>query len=550
MKKTLKMALGIAALGLLTAPANAVLSLRLSADNGVTWQTVEDGGPDDENATTGIVTFTGTVGVFDLTVNTATSKPVVGSDVAPRIQLGGLNVSSGPGTLIIQVSETDFLSASTGRRFTNSFSGTIPPNGTAVSTTYLDPDNTLFGIPPGSANAVALLTQPLPGDVSALATEGGDGPFSLTLETVFVHDGGYISSYSSDTYAPPFMTLDCPGVSGSVGAPYKSSLVASGGVPPYSFAITSGSLPPGLTLNPATGAISGTPTSGGTFPFTAAVVDSTGLTTGDHVAFVDCTIIIKAPPLKVSCPASSGKVGVPYNSSLLATDGVPPYKFKLIGGSLPPGLTLDMNTGAITGTPTAAGTFPYEVKVTDSSGATAKSVTIKCSITITTKIITLVRGDTATIGYWQNPNGQKLIKAMPNSPALGNWLAGNFPCMFGNLAGKSNKDVAAQFVTYFRVRGQKTQAQVMAGALAVYVTDSDLAGNVAAGYGFNVSTTGTGAKTYNVGNLGTTLGLSNHTSYTVMELLQAAEANCPFNASVYNALNTIFTEINEDGDRL
>ncbi len=159
-------------------------------------------------------------------------------------------------------------------------------------------------------------------------------------------------------------------------------------------------------------------------------------------------------------------------------------------------------------------------------------------------------GDTATIGFWHNKNGQALINAMPNSPALGNWLAGNFPCLYGNLAGKANSVVAAEFMTYFNVKGQKTYAQVLGGALACYVTDSTLAGNAAVKYGFNVSVGGTGAKLYNVGSLGTVLGLSNNTSYTVLQLLQAANQNCPFNANVFNALNTIFDGINESGDIL
>ena len=89
----------------------------------------------------------------------------------------------------------------------------------------------------------------------------------------------------------------------------------------------------------------------------------------------------------------------------------------------------------------------------------------------------------------------------------------------------------------------------MAGALADYATSTTLAGgSMAAGYGFNVSTAGTGAKTYNVGSNGTAIGLSNNTSYTVAQLLQAANAKCPWNATVFNALNTIFDGINTSGD--
>lgn len=162
---------------------------------------------------------------------------------------------------------------------------------------------------------------------------------------------------------------------------------------------------------------------------------------------------------------------------------------------------------------------------------------------------TLTGGDAATIGFWHNKNGQALIICMPKSPALGNWLAGNFPCLYGNLAGKANSVVAAQFMTYFNVTGQKTYAQVMGGALACYVSSSTISGTTKAGkYGFNVSSGGTGAKTYNVGSLGTVLGLSNNTSYTVLQLLQAANANCPFSPAVFDALNTIFSGINQTGD--
>jgi protocatechuate 3,4-dioxygenase beta subunit len=167
----------------------------------------------------------------------------------------------------------------------------------------------------------------------------------------------------------------------------------------------------------------------------------------------------------------------------------------------------------------------------------------------------LAHGDTATIGFWHNKNGQALILSMnggPNSTALGTWLASHYPCIFGGLNGKANTVVAAQFQTYFNVTGQKTYAQVMAGALAVYATSSTLAGgSQAAAYGFNVSPGGIGSHVYNVGSNGTALGLSNNTSYTISQLLQAANAKCSGGAwppAVFNALNTIFDGINQGGD--
>jgi hypothetical protein len=167
----------------------------------------------------------------------------------------------------------------------------------------------------------------------------------------------------------------------------------------------------------------------------------------------------------------------------------------------------------------------------------------------------LVRGDTATIGFWHNKNGQALIKSLnggPNSTALGTWLASNYGCLFGSLNGKANTVVAAQFLVYFGVSGQKTYAQIMGAALASYATSSTLAGGtMAAGYGFNVSSAGTGAKTYNVGSNGSAIGLVNNMSYTVSQLLQAANANCSggtIAAGAFNALNNIFDGINSSGD--
>jgi hypothetical protein len=158
-------------------------------------------------------------------------------------------------------------------------------------------------------------------------------------------------------------------------------------------------------------------------------------------------------------------------------------------------------------------------------------------------------GDTATIGFWHNKNGQGLILGASNSPALGNWLASNYPCLFGTLAGQPNSVVASTYMGYFNVKGQKTFAQVMAGAFACYFTSSALGGGSGPkGFGFNISPGGTGSKLFNVGNLGTTIGLQNNTSYTISAILAAANAKCPWSPAVFDALNTIFDGINQTGD--
>jgi len=183
--------------------------------------------------------------------------------------------------------------------------------------------------------------------------------------------------------------------------------------------------------------------------------------------------------------------------------------------------------------------------------------------------MTLTHGETATIGFWQNKNGQALLKGLnggATATKLGNWLAANFANLWGknagqnNLAGKTNAQVAAFFVTKFNVKGVKLDAQMLGAAFACYVTNASLAGNVAAHYGFKVTALGTGAATINVGLGGAAFGVKNNTTITVMDALKAADrlsaggkGTTQFdafngNAALRSLANVVFGYINEHGD--
>jgi hypothetical protein len=170
-------------------------------------------------------------------------------------------------------------------------------------------------------------------------------------------------------------------------------------------------------------------------------------------------------------------------------------------------------------------------------------------------------GQTAGIGFWNNNNGQALIKALNGGTGhqLGDWLAATFPHMFGassssnNLAGQNNAYVASFFQSRF-VKGQKLDAQVLATALAVYVTDSTLDNTgVGTKYGFTVSGNGVATATINVGSNGAAFGVADNTTMTVMDLLLATDAQA-VNGVLYNGdatkrnkANNVFTAINEAG---
>ena len=188
---------------------------------------------------------------------------------------------------------------------------------------------------------------------------------------------------------------------------------------------------------------------------------------------------------------------------------------------------------------------------------------------------TVDTGDAATIGYWQNNNGQALIKSLngsASSTALAFWLASTYPNLYGSAAGNlsmlhgngtplTNTEVAANYVTYFfNGSNPKTNAQVLAVALATYSTATSLSGTntVAAAKGFNVSLNGTGTHTYNVGSNGSAFGVANNTVLMVFQLL--AYTNSRSTAGVLYAkdgvnaatnivkANTVYDGINNQGD--
>jgi hypothetical protein len=329
----------------------------------------------------GVVGWTGQLGNFNIYGGIAgVSKPAdPPSEI--DIQTGGIQAGSQAGTLTVQFTDTGF----TGINSTATMSEAPTMSaGTIQYASYVDNTNTPFG----KGTLVAQFTA---NSANLSGAQMGQGPtaepFSMTsVEKFNLPAGAQVVSDDYNLIIPPApLTLSCPLASGEVGQPYNSSLMAHGGVPPYSFSIISGSLPPGLMLN-ANGTITGTPQTPGTFNFVGQVSDTQGTKATTPIQNGCSIIVTPAPsPLTLACPASTGLVGLPYNSSLVATGGVKPYMFSIAAGSLPNGLTLNPMSGAITGTPTSEGPFTITAKVTDSSGSSASnSKTQQCTITVTT----------------------------------------------------------------------------------------------------------------------------------------------------------------------
>jgi hypothetical protein len=154
---------------------------------------------------------------------------------------------------------------------------------------------------------------------------------------------------------------------------------------------------------------------------------------------------------------------------------------------------------------------------------------------------------TAAVVHWGASSCQALIKALngsQNSTALSAWLVSNFGNMYGstagsnNLTGKTNAQVATYCQTLTSSNATKLNAETLALALNVYVTNSNLASNVAVSYGFGVSTTGLGAATVNVGTSGAAFGVDDNSILTVSDLLYLENVR---------AHNGVLWDTNDDG---
>ncbi len=174
-----------------------------------------------------------------------------------------------------------------------------------------------------------------------------------------------------------------------LGLAFNQQLTQTGGTGAPTWSVPTGSLPNGVSLNPATGLLSGTPTASGTFNFTARMTDANGCS-GESAY----TLTVSACPVITISPNTlpGGLVGAAYSQTLTANGGTPGYTFTLDGGTLPTGLSLAAS-GLLSGAPTAAGAFSFTVKVTDQAGCLAtKSYAITVCATININPATLPAG--------------------------------------------------------------------------------------------------------------------------------------------------------------
>ncbi len=280
-----------------------------------------------------------------------------------QVALGPLSI--GEGALPAATRETSRI------QFTLHASGGIPPYTWSLG----------IGIPQGIS--IGSTT----GIISGTPTQTGSFPITVTLQD------------STGTSVPQNYTLNIGNTvaitttalpNGSPNVPYSTTLTAAAGQTPYTWSISAGSLPPGLNLNTASGQISGTATTVGSYPITAKVTDAAGVT-----ATKSLTIVISQQLTITATSLPGASLGLPYNQTLTSAGGVPPITWSIISGNLPAGLILNPLTGAITGTPTVLQPSAFTVQAFDSSGQTASKA---FALAVAPRVTISASDFTATLG--------------------------------------------------------------------------------------------------------------------------------------------------------
>lgn len=192
------------------------------------------------------------------------------------------------------------------------------------------------------------------------------GVSSFTVRGTDAHGFTGETTYYIEVEAP-VLTMRTTLPNGSVGSLYQETIQASGGNGVYTYAVTSGSVPPGLTLN-TSGTIDGVPTTAGTFNFTVQATDGRGYHGDQAYSFVVDPEVITVSPLN----APDARAGQAYNQTLTAAGGTAPYTFAE-ASVFPLGFDLS-STGVISGVPQDAGPVQLAVRVTDANGVSTTKI--------------------------------------------------------------------------------------------------------------------------------------------------------------------------------
>jgi hypothetical protein len=320
---------------------------------------------------------------------------------------GTISASGQSGTFTFTVTATDHVG------LTGSTAYSLTVNAPTIALAALSPANPTGETTWAAATTAsggqgtysyALTSGALPTGLSLNTATGGftgteTGPGTFTFGITATDGNGYTGSQSyTVTVISPTISLAALSPANPTGeTTWAATAGASGGQATYSYALTSGALPTGLSLNTATGGFTGTETGPGTFTFTITATD------GHNFTGAQAYTVTVISPVSLAALSPANPTGeTTWAATANAVGGIAPYTYALTSGALPTGLSLNTSTGGFTGTETGPGTFTFTITATDShsfTGARSYTVTV-ISPTITLSPSTLPVG-IATQAYTQ-----------------------------------------------------------------------------------------------------------------------------------------------------
>jgi hypothetical protein len=216
-------------------------------------------------------------------------------------------------------------------------------------------------LPPGLTLTLGGITSGYLAVIAGTPTQAGSYPFTVQMKDTSISDLPQMVTASATIVVDTHLTIVKSSLKNAVqGQGFSDSFSAVDGTAPYQWSIT-GNVPPGLTLNAANGTLSGATTGYGPYSFTVSVTDASAPVESDKATATMSVVTV----LTLMEPSSlTAYLGQPYSAVLNANGGSPPYKWGLVSGSLPAGLTFN-SLGGITGTPTQLGVFSIVLGATD-----------------------------------------------------------------------------------------------------------------------------------------------------------------------------------------
>ena len=310
------------------------------------------------------------------------------------------------------------------------------------------------------------------GTISGVASTTGNSTFTASVSDSSSPAQTASAAISIAVSATKLSIIASALPSVTVGTAYSQSFKAAGGTAPYTWSITSGALPAGLSLTPPTGAISGVPTSSGASTFTVTVTDKSSpvqtASAAKSIVVAPTTLAIVASTL----PAT--KVGTPYSQALKATGGTTAYTWSITSGKLPTGLALAPSTGTISGVPTSSGVANFTATVVD-SGTPAQAASASTTVAVSPVLLTITSSALPSVSFG-SAYSQTLQATGGAAPYAWSISSGHLPAGLtlspssGTITGTATASGTATFTV--TVTDGSSPAQVTSATTTIVVTPS------------------------------------------------------------------------------